>query len=158
MIGPGRMIGPGVGMIGPGRMTGPGVGIGPGPVIRCTSTMTWSGALRSPEASITSSRKRCRPTGRPASTVMVGSRVICGVPTTKRAMRSSADLIRSEIRPHVLHDPAADILRRAPVEIEAASEASDPGPAQHGGGCVLVGDDHDDLVRLRPEPGVVNDD
>ena len=66
--------------------TGIGTGIGMGIGIRPrTSTTTWTGLLRLPDTPpITSRRKVCLPTARPASTVMVGSDVSTGTFGLKR--------------------------------------------------------------------------
>jgi hypothetical protein len=50
------------------------------------STIASCGVLWRPAPSTTTSRKRWRPTGSPASTTIVGSRVVIGWFGTKRAM------------------------------------------------------------------------
>jgi hypothetical protein len=77
-----------------GSTTVPGSGIvglgssGPGITSRCTVTTATSALLRLPALSVTSSWKRCEPTGSPASTVIVDVLVVIGWPTLKVAMRS----------------------------------------------------------------------
>ena len=108
-------------------------------------------ALR-PSLSITSSRKRCRPTGSPASTVIVGSRVVIGVPDDEasHALVSRFGPVRDTSR-----RTARSGRRRRPDDALPSSSklrpnGGDPGARSTAVGRVLVGDDHQHLVRRRP--------